>query len=143
MLFCILPHPNFAPEIIKSTFMDSIINDASLLGKGTKLLSKKQAAAEFGVTYRTIERWYNCGYLNYVRIGGRVFVSYAEIYRIRDQFIDGQPNGNYMESQIRSLDDVHDRHQRTQGQSMATGLSEWPARNGGVQRPHYCYGARR
>ncbi len=117
--------------------MDSIINDASLLGKGSKLLSKKQAAAEFGVTYRTIERWYNCGYLNYVRIGGRVFVSYAEIYRIRDQFIDEQPNGNYMKSQIRSLGDVHDRHQRS------TGLSEWPARDGVAQRPHYCYGARR
>lgn len=104
--------------------MDSIINDTSLLGEGSKLLSKKQAAAEFGVTYRTIERWYNCGYLNYVRIGGRVFVSYAEIFRIRDQFIDRQPNGNYMVAPVRAFDELQNRQSRS-GQ------------------PHYCYGARR
>lgn len=91
--------------------MDSVINDSTLLGGGSKLLSKKQAAAELGVSYRTLERWYNCNYIHYVRIGGRVYVSYSEIYRIRDQFIDAKPNGNYMESQIRTLDDIHRRNQ--------------------------------
>lgn len=99
--------------------MDSIINDPGILGGGLKLLSKKQAAAELGVSYRTVERWYNCNYINYVRIGGRVFISYTEIYRIRDQFIGSKPNGNYMESQTRTIDDIHRRQQ------------------------HYCYGARR
>jgi len=99
--------------------MDTIINDRSLLDGGRKLLSKKQAAAELGVSYRTIERWYNCHYINYVRIGGRIFISYSEIYRIRDQFIDVKPNGNYMESQIKTIDDIHRR-----------------------QHQPYCYGAR-
>ncbi len=88
----------------------------------SRLLSKKQAAAVFGVTYRTIERWFNSGYISYVRIGGRVFISYAEIYRIKDQFLDVKPNGNYMESQIRTFDDIR-RHYE--------------------QRQNYCYGARR
>ncbi len=104
--------------------MDSIINDASLLGMGAKLLSKKQAADEFGIAYRTLERWYNCGYISYVRIGGRVFVSYAEIYRIRDQFVDRQPNGNYMAAPLPTFDELQGRQSRS-GQS------------------HYCYGARR
>lgn len=102
--------------------MDSIINYRSFLGKSVKLFSKKQAAAEFGVSYRTIERWYQSGYINYVRIGGRVYVSYAEIYRIKDQFIDTKPNGNYMESQIRTVDDIYQRYQ---------------------QRPHYFSGVKR
>lgn len=106
-------------HIKNTSAMDTIINDSSILGGGSKLLSKKQAAAELGVSYRTIERWYRCNYINYVRIGGRVFISYAEIYRIRDQFIDTKPNGNYMESQIRTIDDIGHRGQ------------------------HYCYGARR
>lgn len=92
--------------------MDSIINDRNLLEKSAKLFSKKPAAAEFGVSYRTIERWYQSGYINYVRIGGRVYVSYAEIYRIKDQFIEAKPNGSYMESQIRTIDDIYQRHQQ-------------------------------
>jgi excisionase family DNA binding protein len=93
--------------------MGSIINDTGILGGGANLLSKKQAASELGVTYRTIERWYNCGYLDYVRIGGRVYVSHSEIHRIRDQFTGEQPNGNYMDTRIRSLDDVRDRQRRS------------------------------
>lgn len=91
--------------------METIINDTGILEGGRKLLSKKQAAAEFGVSYRTIERWYNCNYINYVRIGGRVFISFAEIFRIRDQFVGATPNGNYMESQIRTIDDIRRRQQ--------------------------------
>ena len=94
--------------------MDTIINDTKILDGSRKLYSKKEAAAELGVSYRTIERGYNCNYINYVRIGGRVYVSYSEIYRIRDQFIGSVPNGNYMESQVRSFDDIH-RRQQTYG----------------------------
>lgn len=91
--------------------MDTIISDRRILDGGRKLFSKKEAAAELGVSYRTIERWYNMNYINYVRIGGRVFISYSEIYRIRDQFIDIKPNGSYMESQVRTIDDIHRRQQ--------------------------------
>jgi hypothetical protein len=105
--------------------MDSIISDTGILGIGKNLISKKQAAAEFGIHYRTLERWYNFGYISYIRLGGRVFVSLTEILRIRDQFADTKPNGNYLDSQIRTLDDIHNRRQ----QSM-------PAQ-------HYGFGARR
>ncbi len=110
-LIVIFPVANFVFET-KSTFvMDSIISDTGILGIGKKLISKKQAAAEFGIHYRTLERWYKFGYISYVRLGGRVFVSLTEILRIRDQFADTKPNGNYLVSQIRTLDDIHQRRQ--------------------------------
>jgi DNA-binding transcriptional regulator YhcF (GntR family) len=102
--------------------MYSTINDKHLPGQDVKLLSKKQAAAAFGITYRTIERWYNMKYINYVRIGRRVFVSSSEIYRIKEQFLEDKPNANYLESQIRTIQDIQRRYE---------------------QRLHYCYGARR
>lgn len=88
--------------------MDANIN---VTGNSRKLLSKKQAAQELGVSYRTIERWYNHNYISYIRIGGRVFVPYSEIYRIRDQFIDTKPNGSQMESQTRTIGDIRQRQQ--------------------------------
>lgn len=91
--------------------MDTNFYDRKSDERIKRLLSKKEAAAELGVSYRTIERWYNMNYINYVRIGGRVFISYSEIYRIRDQFIDAKPNGSYMESQVRTIDDIHRRQQ--------------------------------
>ncbi len=101
--------------------MDSKSDGDNLPGIGAKLLTKKQAAAFFGIHYRTLERWYNLRYINYVRIRGRIFVSVAEISRISDQFVEVKPNGSYMQSQIRTVDDI----QRRQKQQ------------------HYCYGARR
>lgn len=91
--------------------MDTNTNDNGVFGGSNKLFTKKEAAAELGVTYRTIERWYNCNYINYVRIGGRVFISYAEIFRIRDQFVGSIPNGHYMESQIHTIEDIRQRQQ--------------------------------
>ena len=86
--------------------MENVINDVSLLGTNARLLSKKEMAAEIGVSYRTIERWYRNGYINRIRIGGRIFFSYSEVYRIRDQFITGNPHGSYLEPQIRTIDDI-------------------------------------
>ena len=95
--------------------MEQIITDASLLSSKAKLLTKKQMAAEMGVSYRTIERWYKQGYISRIRVGGRVFFAYSEVYRIRDQFIGEKPNGNYMESQIQSIDDIFRRQQMKAG----------------------------
>ncbi len=86
--------------------MEDVINDLSVIGGKTKLFSKKEMAAEIGVSYRTIERWFNSGYLNRIRIGGRIFFSYAEIHRLRDQFLDGNPNASRLESQAPTIDDV-------------------------------------
>jgi hypothetical protein len=105
--------------------MDSIISDTSILGIGRNLISKKQAAAEFGIHYRTLERWYNFGYISYIRLGGRVFVSLTEILRIRDQFIETKPNGNYLDTTIRTIEDIHQRRQQA------------------LPSQHYGYGTRR
>ena len=86
--------------------MEDVINDMSLIGGKTKLLSKKEMAAEIGVSYRTIERWFNSGYLNRIRIGGRIFFSYTEIHRLRDQFLGGNPNASHLETQVATIDDV-------------------------------------
>lgn len=37
------------------------------------LVSKKNAALQLGIHYRTIERWYNQGMLDRYRIGGRFY----------------------------------------------------------------------
>lgn len=79
-------------------------------GETVRLLSKKQMAAEMGVCYRTIERWDSSGYIRRIRIGGRVYFSYAEVVRIRDRFLGGVPDGRLMESQVRCAGDIVDRY---------------------------------
>lgn len=72
-----------------------------------KLLTKDQAAAVLGISYRTIERWRNNRYIRLVRVGSRMYVPYSEIYRIRDQFIDRKANGNYLSPYFKSLHDLY------------------------------------
>jgi predicted site-specific integrase-resolvase len=88
--------------------MHSIINEK----QSVRLFSKKQAAAEFGVCYRTIERWLQTGYIDSIRIGGRIYICYSEIYRIRDRFLETKPNVSHKESRIRTLDDIHRRYEQ-------------------------------
>jgi excisionase family DNA binding protein len=89
-------------------------------GQDVTLFSKKQAAAEFGVCYRTIERWLASGYIKQIRIGGRVYVPYSEIYRIRDRFLEVRPDGRLLESQIRTVDDIHRRHEQLPYPNLST-----------------------
>ncbi len=84
-------------------------------GTTVRLLSKKQMAAEMGVCYRTIERWDSIGYIQCIRIGGRVYFSYAEVIRIRDRFLDDRPDQRRMDSQIRCAGDIIDRYQSRLG----------------------------
>lgn len=86
--------------------MEKVINDVRRLGSDVKLLSKKEMAAELGVSYRTIERWFKNGYLNRIRIGGRIFFSYAEVFRIRDQFVTGNAYGSYLEPMKQNFNDI-------------------------------------
>lgn len=67
--------------------MDTCIDDLGMVNNTVKLLTKKETAAELGISYRTVERWYNSGYIKRIRIGGRIFFPYTEVYRIRDRFI--------------------------------------------------------
>jgi excisionase family DNA binding protein len=92
--------------------MEDVINDLSVIGGNTKLLSKKEMAAEIGVSYRTIERWFNSGYLNRIRIGGRIFFSYAEIHRLRDQFLGDNPNASRLVAEVPTIDDILLKQQR-------------------------------
>lgn len=87
--------------------MIPIVSDPSRQDTTEKLLSKKQAAAEFGVCYRTIERWFNNGYIRRIRIGGRIYFPYSEIMRIRDQAEYEQ-----MYEARTSVYDIIDRHNR-------------------------------
>ncbi len=76
-------------------------------GTTVRLLSKKQMAAEMGVSNRTIERWDSIGYIQCIRIGGRVYFSYAEVIRIRDRFLEGHQR----DSRIRYAGDILDKYQ--------------------------------
>ena len=53
--------------------MDTCIDDLGMVNNTVKLLTKKEMAAELGISYRTVERWYNSGYIKRIRIGGRIF----------------------------------------------------------------------
>lgn len=67
--------------------------EANLLNEeGIKLLTKKEAANELRVCYRTIERWYNKGYIRRIQIGGKIFFSAHEIRRVLEQSYVGQLN---------------------------------------------------
>ncbi len=103
--------------------MSSAINDKHLRGEGEKFLSKRQAAAEFGIHYRTLERWLNYCYLESFRMGSRVYIPYSEVVRIKDRFPNEKPNGNYMESQIRTFDDIYRRIERRQGHNNKNNVS--------------------
>ncbi len=81
-------------------------NNQSPAGESFRLLTKKEMAAEFGVCYRTIERWHNSGYITCIRIGGRIYFSYAEVVRIRDRFLTGYP----IETQIQCAEDIYNRY---------------------------------
>lgn len=73
--------------------MEDHINDVSILASDVKLLTKKEIAAEFGVTCRTIERWYANGYIKRIRVGGRIYFASTEVYRLRDQYIESASSG--------------------------------------------------
>ena len=111
MLFCILPFPNFVAVTPKAQSMETRIVGNGSAGETVRLLSKKQMAAEFGVCYRTIERWDSSGYIRRIRIGGRIYFSYAEVVRIRDRFLDGTFDVRQMEPQIRYAGDIISKYQ--------------------------------
>ncbi len=89
--------------------MNVSFSNKNLPGQEVRLLSKKEVAAEIGVCYRTVERWMTSGYIKQIRIGGRVYVPYSEIYRIRDRFLEVTPHGSRLESQVRTVDDIYRR----------------------------------
>ena len=62
--------------------MDTCINDLGMVNNTVKLQTKKEMAAELGISYRTVERWYNSGYIKCIRIGGRI-----RSVPIRDRFV--------------------------------------------------------
>lgn len=47
--------------------MDTCIDDLGMVNNTIKLLTKKEMAAELGISYRTVERWYNSGYIKRIR----------------------------------------------------------------------------
>ena len=66
--------------------MDTCINDLGMVNNTVKLQTKKEMAAELGISYRTVERWYNSGYIKCIRIGGRILSLYRSV-PIRDRFV--------------------------------------------------------
>ena len=71
-----------------------------------RLLSKKQMASELGVSNRTIERWDSIGYIQCIRIGGRVYFSYTEVVRIRDRFLEEHQR----DSRVRYAGDIASKY---------------------------------
>lgn len=52
-------------------------------------VAKKCAARVLGVCYRTLERWYNSGYIDCIRIGGRVYFPKKELLRVAQLYEQG------------------------------------------------------
>ena len=52
-------------------------------------VAKKCAARMLGVCYRTLERWYNSGYIDRIRIGGRIYFPKKELLRVAQLYEQG------------------------------------------------------
>ncbi len=72
-------------------------------------VAKKCAAQFLGVCYRTIERWRTQGYIECIRIGGRVYFLKAELLRVARLYSSGIAALSG-ESRPQTLPDIHSRH---------------------------------
>lgn len=72
-------------------------------------VAKKCAAQFLGICYRTIERWRAQGYIECIRIGGRVYFLKAELLRVARLYSSGIAalSGD---SQPQTLPDILSRH---------------------------------
>lgn len=52
-------------------------------------VAKKCAARMLGICYRTLERWYNSGYIDRIRIGGRIYFPKKELLRVAQLYEQG------------------------------------------------------
>lgn len=73
------------------------VNECNVM---STVLSKKAAAMELGISYRTIERWRQKGYIRPQYCVGRIYYSQAEIQRVAmrlslGSFEDEQPKDIY------------------------------------------------
>lgn len=80
---------NQLPGTIRYCGENGVIFEESDIRLDDLYVAKKCAARMLGVCYRTIERWYNMGYIERVRIGGRIYFSKAEIMRMMQAYEQG------------------------------------------------------
>lgn len=65
------------------------ISDMSEISLSELYVAKKCAARFLGICYRTIERWQRQGYIECVRIGGRVYYPRTELLRVACLYSSG------------------------------------------------------
>ena len=67
--------------------MDTCINDLGMVNNTVKLQTKKEMAAELGISYRTVERGYNSGYIKIHPYRRPYLLSLYRSVPIRDRFV--------------------------------------------------------
>lgn len=72
-------------------------------------VAKKSAAQFLGICYRTIERWQRLGYVECIRIGGRVYFLKVELLRVA-QVLSGGVGALTNAGQPHTLSELLSRH---------------------------------
>uniref|UniRef100_UPI003FD8616E helix-turn-helix domain-containing protein n=1 Tax=Alistipes putredinis TaxID=28117 RepID=UPI003FD8616E len=80
-------------------------------------VAKKCAARILGVCYRTLERWYNSGYIDCIRIGGRVYFPKKELLRIAQLYEQGISTLSG-QNRPQTLSELYAKHQHRVGRKI-------------------------
>nr|DAY94801.1 MAG TPA: helix-turn-helix domain protein [Caudoviricetes sp.] len=80
-------------------------------------VAKKCAARILGVCYRTLERWYNSGYIDCIRIGGRVYFPKKELLRIAQLYEQGISTLSG-QNRPQTLSELYAKHQHRAGRKI-------------------------
>lgn len=80
-------------------------------------VAKKCAARILGVCYRTLERWYNSGYIDCIRIGGRVYFPKKELLRVAQLYEQGISTLSG-QNRPQTLSELYAKHQHCAGRKI-------------------------
>lgn len=80
-------------------------------------VAKKCAARILGICYRTLERWYNSGYIDCIRIGGRVYFPKKELLRVAQLYEQGISTLSG-QNRPQTLSELYAKHQHRVGRKI-------------------------
>lgn len=80
-------------------------------------MKKSNSTLHPGVCYRTLERWYNSGYIDCIRIGGRVYFPKKELLRIAQLYEQGISTLSG-QNRPQTLSELYAKHQHRAGRKI-------------------------